>query len=123
MRKILLENVEDYLKMKKILVENVEEYDPDYYLKKQFEDSNTAMIALISSEKQAIHDYEVALQTIPGLSEEQRAQIEEILADEQDHIVLLTKMMEDLTQEKYPEAGQEGSPLETEEPSGLSVNV
>lgn len=60
----------------------------------------------IQSEQEAIAEYEIILGAL-NLSKEQVDTLTEILTDEKDHIVLLTKMLQDLTQQVYPANGDE----------------
>lgn len=83
------------------------ESEQDKYEREWFGDASRALTQLVNSEKNAIIEYENVLKYQDYLDEEQVAQIQEILQDEKDHIVLLSKMISQVIPEDYPGSGDE----------------
>lgn len=63
--------------------------------------------AAIQSERSAIEEYNYVLATATELTNEDIDHIHEILNDEQDHIVILSRIYSRLIHEEFPDNGED----------------
>lgn len=62
---------------------------------------------LIKSEQDAIDQYETLLNNYKLDDEDRNIIYNDILSDEKDHVVIISKILEKLIQNKYPNNGEE----------------